>query len=315
MWALHVFLLAVILAFILTACGNVATQLYAYVWTDSDTLLSLTWHNQNNSLSGDWTSVSYKSTPFPASTQPDVTTMGYTGTMTTSGVVTLTIGRGLHSETLSGQQDSDSEMLQLSGIDPAAGQTQRRTLIAVTQQQEAALLAVFNAYEVVRGMLPVVQRDARTQATISDPNASSVSQAQEALREQQAELAAMQQAQDTATKCQDVAYQPIDTAYFTLLFTPSDNPLVHDYNRLTHAWNGARHLSLPQIAGLSVAHLPWIVSIQAYQRGTQQASALVARIEATYRQDERTMQQLKQQDQAIAEQVTTIGKNCPPMPG
>ena len=304
--------LALILLLLMLASCSSATQPSDYAWTDQDDLISLTWKNQNGQLSGAWTSVSYAATPFPVSTHPAITTVGYTGTVTASGVVTLTLNEGSFTEAVTGDVSSNGQMLRLTRSDPATGRREQHTWSAVTVDQQAELLAAFNADEVVRGMLSVVQQDSSHEQAWSDPNAGDITQARQAVKAQASELAAIQQARDETARCQDIAqFAPLAASTFMLLFAPSQNGLVRDFTTLTHAWETAQHTPAPQIASLN---LPWLLSRQTYQRQSPGASRLVARINLANQQDEQAMQQLEQQDQAMTQQVARLGKRCPPTP-
>ena len=309
---LHSLMLALLLfVLILESCSS-AAQPTGYVWTDQDDLVSLSWNNQNGQLSGARTSVSYAATPFPASTRPAVTAVEYTGTVTANGVVTLTLHEGSLVKAITGSVSSNGQMLQLTEIDPATGQHEWRAWIAVTTDQETALLAAFNAYEVVHGMLSVVQQDTSHEQAWSDPNASDVTQARQAVTAQAQELTAIQQVRDETARCKDIAqFEPLPASTFTLLFAPSQNGLVRDFATLTHAWDMAQHIPVPQITGLD---LPWLLSAQTYQRQSQSASHLIVRITTTYAQDEQAMQHLEQQERVMMQQVALLGKRCPPTP-
>lgn len=308
----HALLLSLIVFLLILASCSSAAQPAAYVWTDQDHLVSLTWNNQNGQLSGVWTSVSYAATAFPASTSPPVTAIEYSGTVTANGAVTLTFHEGPFIETITGNLSSDGQTLHLTRIDLSTGERERLPWVAVITDQQAALLMAFNAYEVVRGMLSAVQQDASHEQGWSDPNAGDVTQARQAVTVQMSELTAMQQARDETTRCQDIAqFEPLAASTFTLLFAPSQNGLVRDFATLTHAWSSAQHTSVPQIAGLS---MPWLVTTQTYQHQSQHAGDLVTHITSTYEQDKRAMQQLEQHDRAITQQVALLGKWCPPTP-
>lgn len=303
-------LMLILLLLILTSCSS-AVQPSGYVWTDQHTFVSLTWNDQGEQLSGIAMTVSYDHTLFPASTQPVVTTSGYTGRLV-DGAITLHIGTGVFAENVAGWQTKNWQSLVLMIILPSTGQRTSESLVAVTADQQSTLLAAFNAYEVVRGMLSVVQHDASYERGWSDPNRSDVTQARQAVAVQAKELGTIQQVNDETTRCQDIAqFEPLPASTFTVLFAPSQNGLVRDFATLTHAWSTGQHTSVPQIAGLS---LPWLVTTQAYQRQSQGASHLVAHITTTYGQDEQAMQFLEQQDRAITRQVALLGKACPPTP-
>ncbi|MGB8345284.1 MAG: hypothetical protein WCD86_10400 [Ktedonobacteraceae bacterium] len=311
-FCLHALLLSLIVFLLMLASCSSAAQPAGYVWTDQDTLASLSWNNQNGQLSGVWTSVSYATTPFPASTSPAVTTVEYSGTVTASGIVTLTLKEGAFYETITGTVSSNEQTLHLTQSDLSTGQHVQHTWVAVPAEQEPMLLAAFNAYEVVRGMLSAVQQDTAHEQAWSDPNAGDVAQARQAVMAQAEELTAIQQARDETARCQDIAqFAPLPASTFMLLFAPSQNGLVRDFTTLTHAWDTAQHTSASQIASLN---LSWLLSMQTYQRQSQGASRLVARINLANQQDEQAMQQLEQQDQAMTQQVARLGKRCPPTP-
>lgn len=300
----------VLLMLILTSCSSSA-QPAGYVWTDQDTLISLTWNDQSEHLSGTYTKVSYDQTLFPASTQPEVTTSDYTGKLA-DGSVTLHIGTGAFAEDMTGWQSKNWQSLSLTIIRPSTDQRIAETWVALTTDQQSTLLASFNASEVVRGMLSVVQKDASFEQGWSDPNAGDVMQARQAATAQAAELATIQQASDESIRCRDIGqFAPLPASTFTLLFAPSQNGLVRDFAALTHTWRTSQHTPMPQIAGLS---LSWLVTAQTYQHQSQRASRLVARITTAYTQDEQVMRQLEQQERVITRQVAQLGKACPPTP-
>lgn len=300
----------VLLLLILTSCSS-AAQPSGYVWTDQNTLVSLTWNDQSEQLSGTYTRVSYDQTLFPASMQPVVVTSDYTGRLA-DGSVTLHIGTGAFAEDMAGWQSKNWQSLVLTIIRPSTGQRTSENLVAITADQQSTLLAAFNANEVVRGMLAVVQHDTSYEQGWSDPNGGDVIQARQAVAAQAAELATIQQASNETTRCQDIGqFAPLPASTFTLLFAPSQNGLVRDDATLTRAWRAVQHTPVPQIAGLS---LSWLITAQTYQHQSQEASRLVARITTAYMQDEQAMQQLEQQERVIMQQVAQLGKACPPTP-
>src|SRR5579872_5465395 len=98
--SIHMLTLSVILLLLFTSCGT-TTGPSAYVWTDRDTLNTLTWNDQNGSLSGQYTSVSSAHTSFSSMTQPDVFSAAYIGTLSRE-TVSLMIGSGPLSENVTG---------------------------------------------------------------------------------------------------------------------------------------------------------------------------------------------------------------------
>ena len=307
----HILILGVILLLLLfTSCGT-TTGPSAYLWTDRDTLNTLTWNNQNGSLSGQYTSISYAQVNFPATTQPDVFSTSYSGTLSHE-TISLTIGSGPLSENVTGTQSSNGATLALAFINPSTGETRHQTWIAVTASQQAQLLSAFTAFQRVQGWLSVVSQDARQQSAWSDPNTFYLEQVRQSVNGQQAELVAIQQAQDKTSRCQLVArFQPIASSAFTLPVTAAQDRTLHDDTMLSQAWNTARRVAIPWIAGLA---LPWVIAASTYQRDTAKASILAARMNTAYRQDAATMRRLQQHDQQIAQRVTMLSKGCPPMP-
>ena len=308
--SIHILTLGVILLLLFTSCGT-TTGPSAYIWTDGDTLNTLTWNDQNGNLSGQYTSISYAQVNFPAVTQPDVSSAAYTGTQSHE-MVSLTIGSGPLSENMTGAQSSNGVTLALTFVDPSTGEMRHQTWVAVTASQQAQLLAAFTAYQRVQGWLGVVARDARQQSAWSDPNTFYLAQVRQSVTGQQAELATIQQAQSATTRCQRVArFQPIASSAFTLPVTAAQDGTLHDSTVLSQAWKMARQVVIPRIAGLA---LPWTIAAPVYQRDTAKATALTARLNAVYQQDAATMRRLQQHDQQIAQQVTMVSKGCPPTP-
>lgn len=235
----------------------------------------------------------------------------YTGTLS-NGMVSIMIGRGPLSETMTGIQSADGAALILTGVSPANGQVNHQTWGAVTTDQQPQLLAAFTAYQQVQGWLGVVSRDALQQRTWKDPNTFYLNQVRQSVSGQQAELVAIKAAQNEPARCQLVArFQPIASSAFTLPVTAAQDGTLHDYAILAQAWNRAQRVTVPQIAGLA---LSWVITPPVYRHATTRITALAARLQTAYRQDAATMQQLRQQDQQVAQQVTILGKGCPPMP-
>lgn len=300
---------SILLLMLFASCGSTAGP-YAYVWTDRDTLNTLTWNDQNGSLSGQYTSISYAHTSFPAETQPDMFGAAYTGTLS-NGMVSIMIGSGPLSETMTGTLSANGATMILTGVSPANGQTNQQTWGAVTTDQQSQLLAAFTAYQQVQGWLDVVSRDTQ-QRMWTDPNTFYLNQVQQSVSGQQAELIAIKTAQNEPARCQLVArFQPIVSSAFTLPVTAAQDGTLHDYAMLAQAWNRAQRVMIPQIAGLA---LPWVIAPPVYRHATTRITALAARLQAAYRQDAAMMQQLRQQDQQVAQQMTILGKGCPPMP-
>lgn len=300
----------VILLLLFASCGTTAGP-SAYVWTDRDTLNTLTWNDQSGSLSGQYTSISYAHTSFPAETQPDIFGTAYTGTLS-NGMVSIMIGSGPLSETMTGTLSADGATLILMGVSPANGQTNHQTWVAITTDQQSQLLAAFTAYQQVQGWLGVVSRDALQQRAWTDPNAFYLDQVWQSVSGQQAEFAAIEAAQNEPARCQLVArFQPFASSAFALPVPAAQDETLHDDTLLYQAWKVAQQVTIPQIAGLT---LPWVIAPPIYQRATARVSAFAARLQAAYRQDAATMERLQHQDQQIAQQVTVLGKGCPPMP-
>jgi hypothetical protein len=264
---------------------------------------------------GQLTDVSYAPTAFPAATQPDATTQGYIGHLTADGTLTLQTGVDLFEGTLIGKQSADQQMLTLHSTNLTTGQSEPQTWVAVTSSQETALLAAFHAYEVVQGLLPVVQQDVHQQASPpADLNAPLVEQARQAVQREQVQITTIQHAPNEATQCQEAAdFIPLDTSAFTLPIEPQHLALVRDLTTLDHAWNTAHSLPIPTIVPLSAppSRLPWYLSSQTFASQTLIATRDVAILQQDYDQDEDTMRQLQQQDQAIQHTVQAISASCP----
>lgn len=300
---------SILLLMLFASCGT-TTGPSAYVWTDRDTLNTLTWNDQNGSLSGQYTSVSYAHTSFPAETQPDMFGAAYTGALS-NGMVSIIIGSEPRSENVTGAQSSGGATLALAFPDPSTGETLHQTWVAITASQQAQLFAAFTAYQQVQGWLGVVSRDTQ-QRVWTDPNTFYLDQVWQSVSGQQAELTAIKAAQNEPARCQLVArFQPIASSAFTLPITSAQDGTLHDYAMLAQAWNRAQRVTVPQIAGLA---LLWVIAPPVYRHATTRITALAARLQSAYRQDAATMRNLQHQDQQIAQQVTVLGKGCPPMP-
>lgn len=297
-----------LLALGVSACAAPRAQPFAYVWTDAQSLDTLIWHEQNGALSGQDTTLSFAATAFPTSTQPDVGTAAYTGTLSDSAV-TITIG-GM--EQVTGTQSADSNQLSLSAVSPASGQLVRQTWVAVTANQQAALVQAFEAQEAARDWLGVVVLEARAETSWTDPNADALTTTQAQLAQHQAQLTAIQQAQDSTTRCTLAARSiPLAASWFALPFTISNSRLAALFVRFTPAWQAARRLAVPRVAGLA---LPWLLTAQDERHAIAPATTLAAHIQAVYTADAQSMQRFSQQSRHIDAQVTTLDAGCPPMP-
>jgi hypothetical protein len=299
-----------LLLLLFASCGTTPGP-SAYVWTDKDTLNTLTWNDQNGSLSGQYTSVSYAHTAFPSETQPGVFGAAYTGALDNSAF-SIRIGSGPLAEDVTGSLSNGGTTLALTFLDPSAGETRHQTWVAVTADQQAQLLAAFTAYQRVQGWLGVASQDAEKQSAWTDPNTSYLTQVQQSVSGQQAELAAIKAAQADTKRCQLVArFQPIASSAFALPVPVAQDGTLHDDAQLFLTWHTAQRVTIPQIAGLT---LPWVIVPSVYQHDTAGIANLAARLQAAYRRDAATMQRFQQQDQQIAQQVTILSKGCPPMP-
>jgi hypothetical protein len=300
----------ILLLLLFASCGTTMGP-STYAWTDKDTLNTLTWNDQNGSLSGQYTSVSYAHTAFPSETQPDVFSAAYAGTLSNSAV-SIRIDSGPLTEDVTGSLTKGGTTLALTFLDPSTGEVRHQTWVAVTAGQQAQLLAAFTAYQQVQGWLDVASQDAEKQPAWTDPNTSYLTQIQQSVSGQQAELAAIKAAQADTERCQLVArFQPIASSAFALPVPAAQDETLHDDARLSQAWHAAQRATIPQIAGLT---LLWVIVPSVYQHNTAGIANLAARLQAAYRRDAATMQQLQHQDQQIAQQVTILGKGCPPMP-
>lgn len=291
-----------LLAALLAGCASKQMP-SAYVWTDAEHLVTLTWQNQNDSLSGEYTSISYASVAFPTDTAPDVVTEAYTSTEL-GNAVTLGIG----GEHVTGTLAPDLSQLSIAFVDPASGQTVHQIWVAVTAEEQSQLVAAFSAYEQVQGWLDVAERDAAGANAWNDPTTASLAQVRQSVSEQQAELTAIQNTQKITTRCQLVSrFAPIGSSAFALPVTAAQDGTLHDAAMLVQAWQRSQRLRVPHIADLT---LPWIIVPPV----SEQFAVFVNRLQIAYRQDEATMQRLRQQDEQIAPQVTILGQNCPPSP-
>lgn len=279
----------------------------AYVWTDAEHLVTLTWQDQNNSLSGEYTSISYASVAFPTDTAPDVVTVAYSGTES-GNAVTLDIG----GEHVTGTLAPDSSQLSVAFALPATGQAVHQTWVAVTAEEQAQLVAAFSAYEQVQGWLDVAERDAVGANAWNDPKTASLAQVRQSVSEQQAELTAIQNTQQTTMRCHLVArFAPIASSAFALPITAAQDGTLHDAAMLVQAWQSAQRQRVPHVAGLA---LPWIISPPVEEHESVQFAVFANRLQTAYRQNEAAMQRLRRQDEQIAQQVTILGQNCPPSP-
>jgi hypothetical protein len=309
-WCLHMLTMATLLAFLLTACGG-TSQPWGYVWTDTQHFETLTWNAQNGQLSGQYSGISYAQVSFPSTTQPDSYGAAYTGTLK-GQAVTITLGSGLLSENLMGTQSGDDSTLTLTFLDPTSTKPVQQRWIAVTALQQSQLVQAFDAYQTARGWLGEVQRQVQIESSWRDPNVGSLANTQAALQQQQAQLAAMQQAQDMETRCALVAhYLPLNSSWFALPFSTHNDELLSALAHFQQAWQAAERSSVPHIAGLA---LPWPLSPQDERRAIAPATALATRIQIAYAADVQTMKHYQQQSKLLDEQVTTLSQGCPPLP-
>jgi len=296
--------MAVLLGFV--GCAS-PKEPSAYVWTDAKHLVTLTWNEQNENLSGDSTSISYSSVAFPSSTQPDVVMVAFSGSELGNSV-TLDIG----GEHVTGTLAPDAGQLSVAFALSASGQIVHQTWVAVAAEELTQLVAAFSAYNLVQGWLDGAKREATESRMWSDPNTEYLAQVQQSESLQQRELAAIATAPDETTRCWGVArFQPLAASAFTLPETVAQDGTLHDVAMLDRAWQRAQRVVIPHITGLT---LPWVIAPSVYQHENEPVAALVAHIQASYRQDGATMQRLQMQDQHIAQQVTVLGRGCPPMP-
>jgi hypothetical protein len=314
---LSVMTLGVVLALIFPSCGMAPSPTpppSGYVWTDATDLVYLTWSNQNGQLAGTSTSVSYGDTTFANSTAPAVFTVGYSGMQ--AGTTVQLMLHSLVGVTLTGTQSSDGQILTLAVSDEQSGQVTKQTWVAVTPQQEAALLAAFNANEVERGMLPVVEQDASGEPSPwTDQNSSFIAQIQSEVQADQQMLQTIQQAHDETIQCQDVqtfqASNLLSATVFAFTFAPADAALIHHLLTLAQAWKQVQQHPIPYIAGLPAAKLSWVVSPAQYQAGTRTAMHIAAQIARSKRADTAQLQALLRQYQRIMQTEQAIAKSCP----
>jgi hypothetical protein len=298
---LHSMTLFVVLLLMLASCGiaGATPPPTGYVWTTSTKLDYLTWNPNNGQLAGTSTSVSYANTMFADSTTPEVFIAGYRGTQDgTSVQVTL---HSLFDATLFGTLSGDGKTLTLDVPDEISGQLTRETWVAVTAPQEAALLAAFNANEVVGGLLPIVQQDAAAEPTPwTDQNSGGIAQLQSEVQDDQAMLTTIQQARDETTQCQDVqrfqSSNLLTSAAFAFSYAPGDDALMTHLSTLEDAWKQTERQRVPQIAGLPAANLPWV--------------RIAAHITRSKQQDSKQLHALAQQYQRIMQTEQAIAKSC-----
>jgi hypothetical protein len=284
---------------------------WGYVWTDATHLETLSWNEDNNQLSGQYSGISYAQVTLPSPLQPASYGAAYTGTLNGS-TVTLTIGSGSLSEHLTGTQSGDDRTLILTFLDSTSTKPVQQRWVAVTQTQQGQLVAAFNAYQQARGWLALVQQGRQRERDWHDPNASFLATTQSALQNQQAHVEQMQQAQDMPTRCTLVAaYRPLDSSWFTLPFPASSDGLLSALARFQQAWQRAERSPVPHLAGLI---LPWLLSAADERRAIAPASTLALHIQKSYQADEQIMRQDQQQSKHLDEQVTTLSQGCPPTP-
>jgi hypothetical protein len=309
---LYAMTLGVVLALILPSCGMTPPP-SGYVWMDKADLVYLTWNNQHGNLSGTVTSVSYTTPAFTASPTSDVSSFGYHGTLSSTSVL-LHLST-LFDPTISGTLSGNGQTLTLGVPDATSGQMRQETWVAVTPQQETALLAAFNANEVARGMLPVVEQDAGGEPSPwTVQNAGGIAEVQSQVQNDQAMLTAIQQAHDETTQCQDVhAFQDsnlLTSASFAFAYAIGDAPLMTHLASLEQAWKQVQAHPIPQIAGLPKASLAWVLTPAQYQTGTQRAVQLAAQITRSKAQDTQQLHALRQQYQAILHTEQAIAASC-----
>lgn len=294
-------------ALLVAACGD-APPPATYVWTDALHLDTLSWQQQNGMLSGQDTTRTVDAAAFPASTQPNVATAALSGTLSGSAV-TLTIS-GMPQ--VSGTLAAGGSALTLAVSDAASGQVIHQTWVAVTPGQVDALAQAFTAYVTARGWLGMVQQETRAESPWSDPNATALATTQAQLAQRQAQLAAIQQAKDTATRCTLAARSiPLAASWFALPFTTQNSRMFADLARFRPAWQAAQRSAVPRVAGL---RLPWLLTAQAEQAALAPAEALATRMQAAYAADAQAMQGEALQSRQMNRQVTALSSGCPPMP-
>ena len=104
---------------------------------------------------------------------------------------------------------------------------------------------------------------------------------------------------------------PLAASWFALPFTISNSRLAALFVRFTPAWQAARRLAVPRVAGLA---LPWLLTAQDERHAIAPATTLAAHIQTVYTADAQAMQRFSQQSRHIDAQVTTLDAGCPPMP-
>jgi hypothetical protein len=307
---LHVLTLLAVLTFLLSACGG-SDQPWGYVWTDLTHLETLSWNKHNDRLSGQYSGISYAQVNSPSAAQPETYGATYSGTMD-GQTVNITIGTGLLSQHLMGTLSGDDNILTLTFLDPSSGKVVQQRWVAVTVTQQGQLVSAFNAYQTARSWLAVVEQEKQSENDWHDPNANVLATTQGALQKQQAQVEEMQQATDLQPRCAlATAYRPLDSSWFALPFPASRDGLLSALAHFHQAWQVAQGSTVPHIAGLAP---PWLLSPADERRVIAAAETLASRMQASYRADERTMQQNQQQSRLLDEQVTHLSQGCPPMP-
>lgn len=307
---LQVLVLAVLLAFLLAACGE-SSPPWGYVWTDAAHLEMLSWNAYNSQLSGQYSSISYAPVHVPPTAQPDIYGGAYKGTLN-GQTVNITIGTGLLSEHLTGMLSGDGTALTLSVLDPTSGKAVQQKWVAVNGTQQRQLVSAFNVYQTARTWLAVVQQEEQRENGWHDPNASTITTTQAALQKQQAQVEAMQQAPDGQTRCTLIAaYRPLDSSWFALPFPASGDGLLSAMSHFRQAWQQAERSSIPRLTGLA---LPWLLSSAGERQAIAAPSMLASRIQTAYQADEQAIQQDQQRSRQLDGQVTHLSQGCPPMP-
>lgn len=307
---LHVLTLLAILAFLLSACGS-SSQPWGYVWTDATHLETLSWNESNGQLSGQYSGISYAQISFPSAMHPESYGAAYSGTLT-GQTVNMTIGAGLLSQHLTGTLSSEGTMLSLTFLDPSSGKAVQQRWVAVSREQQSQLVSAFNAYQIARAWLALVQQQRRSENDWHDPNVNALATTQRALQQQQTQVEQMQQASEMQTRCPLVAtYRPLDSSWFTLPFPASGDGLLSALAHFQQAWQDAEQSNVPHLAGLA---LPWLLSSANERRDITGPAVLASHLQASYRADEQLMRQEQQESQQLDQQVTRFAQGCPPMP-
>ncbi|MBV9019965.1 MAG: hypothetical protein JOZ71_04560, partial [Ktedonobacteraceae bacterium] len=172
-----------------------------YVFSNEVSLTYLTWNQSDDGhLSGQWRQVRFDPALLSATAQPDVATLGYTGTMQNQHVM-LTLSPG--GTLLVGQLSHN--VLTLSATDND-GQVVTESWQSVTAQDEHALVAAFTASMRVRGALLILGRDMQFTPPFSDFSAADMNwqlyHASVYVAMLQARLASMQQDHSQVSRCQ-----------------------------------------------------------------------------------------------------------------